>query len=461
MGAFAIDQAVNHLMTRQRPGELAHLSGDRAPWRSPISYRQSNVVFGSLPRRTRLNAIAPATPPTSLKVADPLESEAELQTMILSRISGVIGRGKEGLTDKQAMQLTEAVQMLEKRAAQTRDGQKLADSPRLAGRWKLLYTSRPGTASPIQRVFTGIDAFTVYQEIMYDDSMPQGKGGDANSVRVNNIVDFGPKLGFLKVEACASTPQRPIPNFVPRRGKGTFFGLLGTSSTNPAQNPGQRIDFQFDRAAFYFKFLPFSIPYPVPFRALGDETKGWLDVTYISKDGSFRVSRGNKGTLFLLVKDDPLQTQLLKCIEMGKEERIDALVEELKGKSPVNNPAKSPLAKGNWKLLWSRQDKSANALQRLLVGFTRNWQIISEDGKQVENVSLLPGVTVRAVAMVKTTSNDRTEIAINQVLLEIGPFKFEIPVSRDGSGFIDWLYLDEDMRVTRGNKGSVFVHVRD
>lgn len=34
-----------------------------------------------------------------------------------------------------------------------------------------------------------------------------------------------------------------------------------------------RIDFQFDNAAFHFRFLPFTIPYPVPFRLLGDETK--------------------------------------------------------------------------------------------------------------------------------------------------------------------------------------------
>ncbi len=34
-----------------------------------------------------------------------------------------------------------------------------------------------------------------------------------------------------------------------------------------------RIDFQFDKAAFDFRFLPFKIPYPVPFKYLGDETK--------------------------------------------------------------------------------------------------------------------------------------------------------------------------------------------
>jgi len=33
------------------------------------------------------------------------------------------------------------------------------------------------------------------------------------------------------------------------------------------------------------KFLPLTIPYPVPFRLLGDERKGWLDVTYLSTDG--------------------------------------------------------------------------------------------------------------------------------------------------------------------------------
>ena len=34
-----------------------------------------------------------------------------------------------------------------------------------------------------------------------------------------------------------------------------------------------RIDFQFDCAAFDLAALPFKIPYPVPFKLLGDETK--------------------------------------------------------------------------------------------------------------------------------------------------------------------------------------------
>jgi hypothetical protein len=36
---------------------------------------------------------------------------------------------------------------------------------------------------------------------------------------------------------------------------------------------------------------------------LGDEAKGWLDITYLSED--LRVARGNKGTIFVLKKSDP------------------------------------------------------------------------------------------------------------------------------------------------------------
>lgn len=57
-------------------------------------------------------------------------------------------------------------------------------------------------------------------------------------------------------------------------GKGEvelFFGALLKDVTVLGQDI--RIDFQFDRAAFTFKLLPFKIPYPVPFKLLGDETK--------------------------------------------------------------------------------------------------------------------------------------------------------------------------------------------
>ena len=75
----------------------------------------------------------------------------------------------------------------------------------------------------------------------------------------------------LQVEAEASTEAAPLAGFTPRKGVG--LALFGRSDSRPPSRPGMRIDFQFDRAAFTFKFLPFTVPYPVPFKLLGDETK--------------------------------------------------------------------------------------------------------------------------------------------------------------------------------------------
>ena len=223
-----------------------------------------------------------------------------------------------------------------------------------------------------------------------------------------------------QVEAEASTDTRPIPGFQPRQGAG--LPLFGKSFTYPAARPNSRIDFQFDKAAFHFKFLPFTLPYPVPFKILGDERKvrprppplrvhalgptpsaavcacvghwqimtrpwvqrvqrvrlsraavllplarqfpagatvrmassawaglglacqsfnaavavlvpscavrcapwlqGWLDLTYMNADATFRLSRGNKGTLFVLVKDVPIKERLMAAIERADDELV-------------------------------------------------------------------------------------------------------------------------------------------
>jgi hypothetical protein len=61
-------------------------------------------------------------------------------------------------------------------------------------------------------------------------------------------------VGVLRVEAEASTDSRPLPGFTPRSGEGIF--LFGKSKTNPPAEKNMRIDFQFDQAAFDFRYIP-------------------------------------------------------------------------------------------------------------------------------------------------------------------------------------------------------------
>lgn len=371
------------------------------------------------------------------------------QQTIIQAVKGVKGRGKGGLSQEQQDALEAAVAVLEA------DGgvQDPTASPLLGGRWRLLYTTRPGTASPIQRTFTGVDRFSVFQDIELEEA----------TARVNNVVDFGPKVGFLKVEAEASTDSCPIPGFVPRRGSGLPFGILGVSSTDPPSRPNLRVDFQFDRAAFNFGFLPFTVPYPVPFQLLQDERKGWIDITYLSRDGRFRLSRGNKGTLFVLVRDLPPKDRLLEAVaQKGSDAAVVELIEELEGGGRGEAaPARSQTAVGKWRLQWTQQGATANPLQKALSGSVRNYQIIYEGGRLENLVEFAPWLRVRAGAACQPDSAARTGVDIDDVALELGPLKIPLNIRTDGRGFIDWLYLDQDVRVTRGNKGSVFVHTRE
>lgn len=322
--------------------------------------------------------------------------------------------------------------------------------PQLDGRWKLLYTSRPGSASPIQRTFVGVEAFKVFQEVELTGDLP----------RVNNVVDFGWWLGYLKVEAEASIETRPLPGFTPRRGAG--LPLFGKSFAYPPVRANSRIDFQFDKAAFYIKLLPWTIPYPVPFRILGDERKGWIDITYMDEDATLRIARGNKGTLFILAKDLPvadLKGQLLAAIEAQDEPKILSAVALMEASNPTQRPAKSRLVSGTWRLLWSQQAEDASPLQKWGSSQSKNYQVIDAKAGTLENVVDLGVTKVRAQATCKAVSDTRTDVAINGAGLYTGPLK--VPLGVQGTGYVDWLYLDEGLRITRGSKGSLFVHVKD
>lgn len=53
--------------------------------------------------------------------------------------------------------------------------------------------------------------------------------------------------------------------------------------------------------------------------------QGWLDVTYLSSDSSLRLSRGNKGTLFILSKEvqrEDVVQQLQDAIAEGDDDAV-------------------------------------------------------------------------------------------------------------------------------------------
>ena len=189
-----------------------------------------------------------------------------------------------------------------------------AISPQVKGLWRLLHTNNADTASPIQRKAVDASKYSIYQDIFLrqddDDDNIDADDVDKNgpTLIVSQVVKFGDKAQ-LAVDALASTSQYPLEELTTRQRTGKILGanILGVSKVGEdaqedSSRPNSRIFFVFDEGNFNFNGL--KVPYPVPFRwpIFRDAVKGWIDITYLSD--RIRISRGNKGTTFVLLKED-------------------------------------------------------------------------------------------------------------------------------------------------------------
>ncbi|EEE67137.1 hypothetical protein OsJ_24188 [Oryza sativa Japonica Group] len=287
------------------------------------------------------------------------------------------------------------------------------NSSLIEGSWQLIFTTRPGSASPIQRTFVGVDSFKIFQEVYLRTDDP----------RVINVVKFSESIGELKVEAEATIED------------------------------GKRILFRFDRAAFNFKFLPFKVPYPVPFKLLGDEAKGWLDTTYLSQTGNIRISRGNKGTTFVLQKSADQRQLLLSAISAGTgvKEAIDDLTSSRQGiEADLNTLA------GEWQLLWSSKTEDESWSFVASAGL-KGVQIIKEDGQLKNLVRPFPGVSLNASGNIcKNEDGNNFNLSINKGAIQAGGLQF--PLDARGEFAMEILYIDNKIRISNINQHKL-VHM--
>ena len=250
--------------------------------------------------------------PAAVKL-DANTAAAEARLLSILEQSEAISGGNTGLTLDDQAAVENAIQVLEASKSGIKDP---VTSPLIDGVWRLLYTTTPATNSPIQKKVTSLKGVAVYQVVNLLSTGGSFLPGSLPDI--SNTVCVG-DAARLRVTAIASTTQRPLVE--PRQGDGTFFGLapFGKSSSAAPRSPLERIDFAFQEARLEIKGQKLTVPYPVPFKLLGDEAKGWIDNTYVSN--TLRVARGNKGTTFVLRRADAATDPLAKLAS----EPIDSL----------------------------------------------------------------------------------------------------------------------------------------
>ncbi|XP_065005744.1 probable plastid-lipid-associated protein 12, chloroplastic isoform X2 [Musa acuminata AAA Group] len=333
------------------------------------------------PRRRRRTSLRPIS--SSLVEEGQQLCFSDPEAALVEALLGIQGRGRAA-SSGQLQDVELAVQTLENLGGVPDP----TSSSLIEGRWQLIFTTRPGTASPIQRTFVGVDFFKIFQEVYLRTDDP----------RVSNIVKFSDAVGELKVEAAATIKD------------------------------GKRILFQFDRAAFSLKFLPFKVPYPVPFRLLGDEAKGWLDTTYLSHTGNIRISRGNK------------------------------MIDELISSNQEEVKANSEILEGEWQLLWASQSENESWSSVVASGL-KGLQIIKKDGMVENQINLLPGLRICANGtLCETSESNLFMVQMNDGVVSFGALK--LPLKMEVIFHLELLYIDNKIRITRSNKDMTLVHLR-
>ena len=155
---------------------------------------------------------------------------------------------------------------------------------------------------------------------------------------------------------------------------------------------------------------------------------------------------------------------------------VEALIEQVEADASKNVVVDDKLT-GEWRQVWQRTAKEGTASQKALSPVSQKLYqnfIVDDDGQTIfRNLVQVTKNRVRVVFDVAYKAPDgessppRLPSTIKTARLELklgrrfGWKPLRIPLPLNGEGWLDVTYLSDEMRITRGNRGGVFVHMRD
>ncbi|XP_058191821.1 probable plastid-lipid-associated protein 4, chloroplastic [Rhododendron vialii] len=158
----------------------------------------------------------------------------------------------------------------------------------------------------------------------------------------------------------------------------------------------------------------------------------------------------------------PIKDELLEAIaplDRGADatpedqQRIDQIARKLETVNPTKEPLKSDLLDGKWELIYTT---STSILQTQRPKFLRsrtNYQAINVDTLRAQNMESWP--------FFNQVTADLTPLNARKVAVKFDFFKIAglIPIKAPdrARGTLDITYLDEELRVSRGDKGNLFI----
>lgn len=152
-----------------------------------------------------------------------------------------------------------------------------------------------------------------------------------------------------------------------------------------------------------------------------------------------------------------------------EQDRIEKLIQALERENPSLRPTEDPRIAGKWRLEYCT---SRTILQARLPPFLRPkdlLQVISSDGTRITNIEIIQPLgkentnlrwTNKVVVASKPDGYKRVDVQFQTFELFNQVFKVDVSQNKAFAGFLDTTYLDNDVRISRGDEGNVFVLTR-
>ncbi|KAJ0798978.1 putative plastid-lipid-associated protein [Helianthus annuus] len=148
----------------------------------------------------------------------------------------------------------------------------------------------------------------------------------------------------------------------------------------------------------------------------------------------------------------PMNYNILDLFELCSL-MLNCIVRKLEAANPTKEPLKSPFLDGKWELIYTT---SQSILQTKRPKFLRsrvNYQAINADTLRAQNMESFP--TFNQVTADLTPVNSRKVAVKFDYFKILGLIPVKAPDTARGS--LEITYLDEELRVSRGDKGNLFV----
>ncbi|GER30445.1 plastid-lipid associated protein PAP / fibrillinfamily protein [Striga asiatica] len=132
---------------------------------------------------------------------------------------------------------------------------------------------------------------------------------------------------------------------------------------------------------------------------------------------------------------------------------IDKIARKLEAVNSIKEPLKSDLLNGKWELIYTTSESILQTKRPKFLRSRTNFQAINADTLRAQNMESWP--------FFNQVTADLTPLMANKVAVKFDYFKIGglIPVKapEQARGALEITYLDKELRISRGDKGNLFI----